>query len=178
MVAEPRATAGGPESRPDVTAGRRRAENKLAESIATGNTLPAKAEIGKKDVPMLITNVKAPGSSGTTRVPVRNGATMATLHKGKRGDNNRVTMLKPQLGHTESDEASTGLAQNVNVESMVKHVGPHVNVESTVQQQLIQVEREIGIVAKITGAEHIMAEKQEEKARLLLLLASSSDSQR
>ena len=44
------------------------------------------------------------------------------------------------------------------------HVFLHQN---TVQQQLIQVEREIGIVAKITGAEHLMAVKQEEKALLL-----------
>ena len=79
-------------SRPDVTAAGSRAES-------------------KKDVPMLITNVKEPGSLGTKRVFVRKGATIATLHEGNRGDNNRVTMLKPQLGHTEADEASSGLAE-------------------------------------------------------------------
>ena len=45
-------------------------------------------------------------------------------------------------------------------------------------QQLNQVEREIGIVAKIIGAEHLMAVKQEEKALLLKQLATSCDSQR
>ena len=47
----------------------------------------------------------------------------STAFERTRGDNNRVTMLKPQLGHTEADEASSGLAEEDEPTSLVSDRG-------------------------------------------------------